>query len=68
MVPWTSRPVVGSGAALSGSLLLPQPYFKSRHQADDDCRRGKTVVFATPYLEEADAYVDRVALWRACVR
>ena len=29
-----------------------------------DARRGRTVVFATHYLEEADAYADRVVLVR----
>jgi len=28
----------------------------------DDAQRGRTVVFATHYLEEADAYADRVVL------
>ena len=27
---------------------------------DDDAARGRTIVFATHYLEEADAYADRV--------
>ncbi|MBB2948222.1 ABC-2 type transport system ATP-binding protein [Actinoplanes lutulentus] len=30
----------------------------------DDARRGRTVVFATHYLEEADAYADRVVFVR----
>ena len=28
----------------------------------DGARRGRTIVFATHYLEEADAYVDRLVL------
>jgi ABC-2 type transport system ATP-binding protein len=28
----------------------------------DDARRGRTVVFATHYLEEADTYADRIVL------
>ncbi len=28
----------------------------------DDARRGRTVVFATHYLEEADSYADRIVL------
>ena len=28
----------------------------------DDARRGRTVIFATHYLEEADAYADRIVL------
>ena len=28
----------------------------------DDARRGRTVLFATHYLEEADAYADRIVL------
>jgi hypothetical protein len=35
MVPWTSRPVVGSGAALFRLPVLPGPYFKSLPRADD---------------------------------
>ena len=30
----------------------------------DDARRGRTVIFATHYLEEADAYADRVVFVR----
>jgi len=30
----------------------------------DDARRGRTTLFATHYLEEADAYADRVVLMR----
>jgi ABC-2 type transport system ATP-binding protein len=30
----------------------------------DDARRGRTVIFATHYLEEADAYADRIVLIR----
>lgn len=30
----------------------------------DDAARGRTVVFATHYLEEADAYADRIVLMR----
>src|SRR3954452_1463434 len=30
----------------------------------DDAERGRTVVFATHYLEEADAYADRIVLVR----
>lgn len=30
-----------------------------------DARRGRTVVFATHYLDEADAYADRIVLVRA---
>ncbi|WP_328389076.1 ABC transporter ATP-binding protein [Nocardia sp. NBC_00416] len=31
----------------------------------EDSRRGRTVVFATHYLDEADAYADRIVLVRA---
>jgi len=30
----------------------------------DDARRGRTTLFATHYLEEADAYADRIVLMR----
>jgi len=30
----------------------------------EDARRGRTVIFATHYLEEADAYADRIVLVR----
>jgi ABC-2 type transport system ATP-binding protein len=30
----------------------------------EDARRGRTVIFATHYLEEADAYADRIVLIR----
>ena len=30
-----------------------------------DAERGRTVLFATHYLEEADAYADRIVLLRA---
>jgi ABC-2 type transport system ATP-binding protein len=32
------------------------------HAIRDDAARGRTVVFATHYLEEADAYADRIVL------
>src|SRR6201999_4260077 len=30
----------------------------------DDAKRGRTVMFATHYLDEADAYADRIVLIR----
>ncbi|MFJ9367492.1 ABC transporter ATP-binding protein [Nocardia sp. NPDC101769] len=35
------------------------------HAIRDDARRGRTVLFATHYLDEADAYADRIVLVRA---
>jgi hypothetical protein len=35
MIPRASGPVVGSGTDLPGAPLLPRPYLKSRHKADD---------------------------------
>jgi len=32
----------------------------------EDAARGRTVMFATHYLEEADAYADRIVLVRQC--
>ena len=31
----------------------------------EDAARGRTIIFATHYLEEADAYADRIVLMRA---
>ncbi|MEV3962481.1 ABC transporter ATP-binding protein [Nocardia sp. NPDC050193] len=35
------------------------------HAMREDSRRGRTVVFATHYLDEADTYADRIVLVRA---
>ncbi|MVU81575.1 ATP-binding cassette domain-containing protein [Nocardia sp. ET3-3] len=35
------------------------------HAIRQDARRGRTVLFATHYLDEADAYADRIVLVRA---
>ncbi|MGW4247418.1 ABC transporter ATP-binding protein [Nocardia sp. NPDC004722] len=35
------------------------------HAIRQDTRRGRTVLFATHYLDEADAYADRIVLVRA---
>ncbi|MEU6584322.1 ABC transporter ATP-binding protein [Nocardia sp. NPDC046763] len=35
------------------------------HAIRDDARLGRTVLFATHYLDEADAYADRIVLVRA---
>ncbi|MET8424871.1 ABC transporter ATP-binding protein [Nocardia sp. NPDC004860] len=35
------------------------------HAIRDDARRGRTVLFATHYLDEADAYADRIVLVRS---
>ncbi len=49
------------------TLLFPAAMFLSFGSSDGwnaDAERGRTVLFATHYLEEADQYADRIVLMR----
>ena len=68
--PAAAAPVRDGAAARAGAAILDEPTtgmdVEGRREfwaaIRADAARGRTVLFATHYLEEADAYADRVVL------